>query len=393
VIELSGRVPRRQVRNSLSIARQRRDPARPLLDLTESNPTRAGLGPPGALLRSAVSRPEVTRYEPAPFGLRAAREALVQALHEDHGASVDADSVALVASTSEAYGLLFRVLGDPGDTVAVPTPSYPLFSQLARLEALRVSRYRLRPGAGDWHLVPSTLRKPPRGRLAAVVAVHPNNPTGSYLSRAEAAALRNRADRAGAVLVVDEVFFPYPLSPPPDAAPSFTTASGSLCVALGGLSKALCLPQLKLGWMVVSGPLRERRRLLSALDYACDAYLSASAPAQAALPALLEVRHDVQRAVERRLRSNLELLDRALGGSAISRLPVEGGWYAVLRLPAAKSSNDWALTLLEQDDVFVHPGELLDLPGRSDLVCSLLCLPEVFAEGAARLAARVSAVV
>jgi len=378
------------VRNALAQALHSRSPARPLLDLTESNPTRAGLGPSQELLRSAVSSPEITGYEPTPFGGLRAREALAEALWEDHGVEVSPASVALVASTSEAYGVLFRVLGDPGDAVAVPTPSYPLFTQLARLDALRVARYRLRPGAGHWHLDLSGLRRPTRGRLAAAVAVHPNNPTGSYLSVAEAQSLREKVERAGATLVVDEVFFPYAVSPPPDAAPSFVGVDGAPCVTLGGLSKALCLPQLKLGWMIISGDPRARRPLLSALDYACDAYLSASAPAQAALPVLLEARREVQQAVTTRLRTNLRRLDEALAGSLLSRFPVEGGWYVVLRAPTARSSTEWALTLLEEDEVFVHPGELLDLPGPSDLVCSLLCEPVVFAEGASRLAARVS---
>ncbi|HTQ47612.1 MAG TPA: pyridoxal phosphate-dependent aminotransferase [Polyangiaceae bacterium] len=365
-------------RLALALARARQE-ERAILDLTESNPTRAGLPYARATILEALASPDALLYEPSPFGLWSAREVVARELE------VDPARVLLTASTSEAYGFLFKLLCDPGDEVLVPVPSYPLFEHLARLEAVRAVPYRLAYD-GRWHVDVDSLRSAVGPRTRAVVTVSPNNPTGSYLKHAELAALAS----LGLPIVSDEVFASYPLRDDPTRATTALEAQGTLVFSLGGLSKLAALPQMKLAWIVVGGDAPDVTDALARLEVLADAYLSVGTPVQHALPHLLASRVPAESAIQARTRTNLELLRSRVSGTAGTLLDVEGGWYATLRVPATRSEEAWALELLEEDGVHVHPGHFFDFEHEAYLVLSLLTPEAIFAEGVGRVVTRLA---
>jgi aspartate/methionine/tyrosine aminotransferase len=349
-----------------------------LIDLTVSNPTLAGIpyapNVAGALARST----EVLRYEPEPFGLTSARVA-VSELWRERGLEVAPERIALTASTSEAYAFAFKLLCDPGDEVLVPAPSYPLLEHLGALEHVRLVQYALGYD-GAWFIDAAEVKRHVGARTRAVVLVSPNNPTGTYLKRDELA----RLSELGLPLVSDEVFGDYALADDPRRARSVLETNAGLVFALDGLSKAAALPQMKLGWMTLGGTPALVEEALARLEIALDAFLSPSTPVQRALPELLASRAVARDAVLDRLRENLAVLEAACRGSAVSPLPVEGGWYAVLRVPATASDEDWALRLLDAG-VLVQPGYFFDFGEAPHLVVSLITPPELFARGVKRL--------
>ena len=365
-------------RLALALARARQE-ERAILDLTESNPTRAGLPYARATILEALASADALLYEPSPFGLWSAREAVARELE------VDPARVVLTASTSEAYGFLFKLLCDPGDEVLVPVPSYPLFEHLARLEAVRAVPYRLAYD-GRWHVDVDSLRNAVSQRTRAIVTVSPNNPTGSYLKHDELAALSS----LGLPIVSDEVFASYPLREEPTRATTALEAQGTLVFSLGGLSKLAALPQMKLAWIVVGGDAPDVTDAMARLEVLADAYLSVGTPVQHALPHLLASRVSAESAIQSRTRANLELLRSRVTGTAGTLLDVEGGWYATLRVPATRSEESWVLELLEEDGVHVHPGHFFDFEREAYLVLSLLTPEGIFAEGVGRLVTRLA---
>ncbi len=366
----------------------RRRAGAPILDLTESNPTHAGLSYPASELLAALGDLRSLRYEPSPAGAAEAREA-VSAYYAARGASVAPGRIVLTASTSEAYGWLFKLLADPGDEVLVPRPSYPLFEFLGHLESARMIEYPL-VYDGDWRIDFSTLAAALTSRTRAIVVVNPNNPTGSFLKSAELDRLVALAAKHGLAIISDEVFADYTLAPDPDRVSTLAPVTGALAFSLSGLSKIAGLPQLKLGWIVVAGPDELRAAALSRLELIADTYLSVSAPAQCGAARLLEVGANVREQISARTRQNLEWLRAAVAGSAAGVLKVEGGWYATLEVPRTRGEEEWALELLDRDAVLVQPGFFYDFEREAFLVVSLLTPPEVFREGAGRLLARVS---
>jgi len=368
--------------NALSEAVSRaRASERPLVDLTLSNPTEAGLPLPEGALLEALADAANLGYHPDPRGLPAARQAIAARLGLDPG------RVLLTASTSEAYAFLFKVLADPGDGVLVPAPSYPLFEYLAGLEGLALAPYRLRYD-GRWHLDRDALREAVGPRARAIVAIHPNNPTGSYLSREELAFLADLCAERGLALVSDEVFLDYALSSDPARAPSAVSQARCLTFSLSGLSKLAGLPQLKLGWIAASGPEPALSEALARLELVADTYLSVSSPVQHAAPRLLELAAGFQDAVRARLRRNLATAREALAPPApATPLHVDGGWSLPLRLPATRTGEAWALELLESEGLLVQPGYFYDFEGEAYLVVSLLTPEPVFAKGMQRLRA------
>jgi alanine-synthesizing transaminase len=377
-MRLSSRLPQSFERNALSVAMDRlRAEGRELLDLTVSNPTRCGFDYPDTDIRAALSLPGVLAYNPDPQGSRSAREAI--AAH--HGHSLQAEDLLLTASTSEGYGLLFKLLGDPGDEVLVPSPSYPLFDWLARLEGLAA-----RPVPSyfhdRWHLDLGALEAAVSSRTRAVVVVNPNNPTGHFLSKREWRDLTTLCAGHDLALLVDEVFADYALEPAADRLATALLDPDPPCPVflLSGLSKVAALPQLKLGWITVRGPGAEAH--LEALAFLADQYLSVSAPVQAAAPTLLALAPGLRDQVRARLRANLITIDAALASQPrLSRLPVEGGWSVLLRRPAVDADEGCALRLLEEASTLVHPGSFFDLPGDGHLVLSLLTPQQIFSEG------------
>jgi len=355
-------------------------------DLTESNPTRCGFEWPPDLLRVLSSREGLT-YRPDPLGYRVAREAVASHYHR-RGVTVDPERIVLAASTSEAYGFIFKLLCDPGEAVLFPSPSYPLFEHLARLEGLRTRTYALDPDA-RWQ--PGAI-DPGDDRPRALVAVHPNNPTGSYLHRASADEVVRVCDRHDMALVVDEVFSDYSYDfGNPRPARSFAGRDEVLTFTLGGLSKSMGLPQLKLSWIVVNGPDERVTRALDGLSFIADNYLTVSTPVQLALPELLGKNASVQGAIHDRCTANLwELTGEVADAPGLTLLEPEGGWCACLRFPAVIDEETLALELIEKDDVAVHPGYFFDFPGEGYLVISLLPAPAVFIPGVRRLLRRLA---
>jgi alanine-synthesizing transaminase len=354
---------------------------RSLVDLTESNPTRCGLADPSAVALLGDARGAL--YDPAAFGRREAREA-VAAYYRQHGRAIAARQVVLSASTSEAYAWAFKLLCDPGERVLVPRPSYPLFPFLADLDSVGLATYPLVRAEG-WRVDVDAVAKLADDRTRALLCVHPGNPTGSLLHADDAARLVTLCRERDMALVVDEVFLDYPLEAPADRHGSFAGEEGCLTLVLSGLSKVALLPQVKLGWMAVSG--RGSDEALGRLEIVADSYLSVSTPVQLAAPALLAAcgaRQDLLRA---RLRQNLAALDAALAAEPscpVRRLPVDAGWYALVEVPRTRSDEDWAGLLLDEDDLIVHPGWFFDMSEEGTMVVSLLLEPEIFANAIER---------
>ncbi|HEX6278111.1 MAG TPA: pyridoxal phosphate-dependent aminotransferase [Polyangiaceae bacterium] len=366
---------------ALAAARER---GAPLVELTAGNPTTAGIPYDDERVRRALSPSGPIRYEPEPFGLASARLA-VAALWAERALRVPPENVVMTASTSEAYAFAFKLLCDPGDEVLIPAPSYPLFEHLAALDCVSLVSYPL-VYDGGFAIDLASLRSAVTPRTRAVVLVSPNNPTGSYVKRGELAAL----GELGLPLISDEVFAEYPLVRDATRAVSALEEARVLVCALDGLSKAAALPHVKLGWMTLGGPVEAVREALARLELVADTFLSASTQAQLALPELLASRHVAAGAIRLRLATNHALLVSACAGSTVTPLELEGGWYAVLRLPNVATDEEWALALLEAG-VSVHPGYFFDFVGPPHVVVSLLTPEPDFATGVERLLACVEA--
>lgn len=338
-------------------------------DLSISNPTVCDLPYPDDLLAGLAS-PEGLRYQPTPLGPTRVRQAVARG-YQRWGAAVDPARVVLTASTSEAYSLLFKLLCDPGDTVLAPTPSYPLFGQLSRLDGVHIHPLPLDP-EDDWRPDLGTLEDaPPRTR--ALIVVHPNNPTGSYIHPEDADALAKICRERGWALLADEVFLPFSLDGGPGEDRSFARSSDTLSFTLGGLSKSIGLPQLKLAWIVVGGPDELAAPALERLEYIADAYLSVSTPVALAAPGLMRAAATVQSAIAARCRANLATLRNAAAAvPAVSVPKVGGGWSVLVRLPAVFDDEEIALRLLTERGVAVQPGFFFDLPSDGTIVLSLL---------------------
>lgn len=386
---LSRRVPAPESPNRLMAAFQNlRSGSRPLIHLVETNPTRCGFSYDEDGIRRAAADADILQYRPDPKGSLDARLA-VQSYYRDCGVNVHPDRILLTSSTSEAYSFLFKLLCDPGDQVLIPKPSYPLFDVLARLDDVSLAAYSLiyRPETG-WHIDLESLYDAIGHRCRAVILVHPNNPTGSYIRAAELDILEAYCERFGLALIIDEVFL------------DFGTASKELsqeCTCAGrnrvptfilsGLSKICGLPQIKLGWIAASGPSDLMNELSQHLEWISDAYLSVSASAQASASDLIRHREPFQRQVRLRIEENLKTLaEEGLVPYRGNLYKREGGWYALLRLESPLSDEELACRLLEEEHVFVHPGYFYDIEAEDPVVVfSLLCEPEAFREGVRRM--------
>lgn len=359
--------------------RELAESGREVLDLTVSNPTRVGLAYDAKTILKCLSNHAVLDYDPQPCGLRNAREAVAAYYREDHASGVSPESIILTTSTSEGYSYIFRLLCNPEDEVLVPKPSYPLFEFLADLQDVKLVPYPLIYDHG-WQLDFHSLPKAVTQRTRAVVTVHPNNPTGSYVSNAERTALNDFCRANNLALIVDEVFLDYAH----DGArrKSFVDNTDVLTFTLSGLSKISALPQMKLGWIVTSGPEDEVNAAMERLEIIADTYLSVSTPIQVAAGVLLDVRKKLQPLLCDRLRQNLTELDLQLArNKSCCRLEVEAGWYAVVRVPATQSDEDLAIELIRTKSVLVHPGHFYDFPSDGFLVVSLITAPDIFRQG------------
>jgi len=416
----SPRVPRQLDANAFARALgAARAAGRELIDLTISNPTRAGIVYPDALF-APLSSSSVAQYSPEPFGMLMARQAVADD-YARRGVKTTSGRIVLTASTSEAYSLLFKLLCAPaGDSVLVPVPSYPLFEHLTRLDGVEAAAYSLRYD-GRWWVDFESVDRMWDARTRALLAVTPNNPTGSVLSADEHEALAMRCAARDAAMIVDEVFADYPLegSPgsrdpgatkPNDGAPGSSAAAEAsadspepwrrrldpggqppcLTFRLGGLSKSAALPQLKLGWIAVDGPDNLVDAALARLELICDTYLSVSTPVQIAAPHLITAGCAPRAQIARRVRANYAALRGMCADcSTVRVLNADAGWSAVLRVAAKTGEEEMALDLLERDGVVVYPGFFFDFPHEAFLVVSLLPDPRSFTAGVRAVLERV----
>ena len=349
-----------------------------LLDLTASNPTECGFGYDGNSILKAFINPGALKYHPDPHGLATARQAVCE-YYTTHGNKIVPESLFLTTSTSEAYAFAFRLLCNAGDELLIPTPSYPLFDFLADIQDVKLVRYPLFFDHG-WQIDLHALEQSITPRTRGIIVVHPNNPTGHFTKPAEMAELNRICSAHDLVIIADEVFLDFGFN---EARPaSFAGNRQVLTFTLSGLSKISGLPQMKLAWLAVSGPEHGKKEALARLEVIADTYLSVSTPVQLAAPALLGQRDSFQRQIVGRVKHNLAELDAQLAEQKhCNRLAVEGGWYAVLRVPALRSDEDLAIELLEQRNVYVHPGHFFDFPSQGYIVISLITPEQEFEEG------------
>ena len=363
---------------------RRRASGNSILDLSASNPTSCGFSfDENAILR-ALSDRAALKYVPDPYGLPSARAAICN-YYTQLGRRVLPEAIFLTTGTSEAYSFIFRALCNAGDEILIPTPSYPLFDFLAEIHDVRLVRYSLLYDHG-WQIDRYSFERAIGPRTRAAIVVHPNNPTGHYTKPDEAAQLAELCAHHDMAVIADEVFYDFSFASQEQRAPSFAADSNALTFTLSGLSKICGLPQMKAGWIVTSGPEKAKKGALARLEVIADTYLSMNAPVQCALPSLLGLRHGFQRQLMERARQNLAEIDRQLATHAnCSRFEIEGGWNAVLRVPAVRSDEETAIDLIESRGVYVHPGHFYDFPGDGYMVVSLIVPSDQFAEGISRV--------
>jgi alanine-synthesizing transaminase len=368
--------------NRLSEALARHRVGEPLIDLTASNPTQCGFHYEAQSILRALQNDDALSYHPHPKGLASARGA-VAGYYSGHNIGVDVEDMLLTTSTSEAYSFVFRLLCNAGDELLVPAPSYPLFEYLSDIQDVKLAPYPLLYDHG-WQLDLHEIESAMTSRTRGVIVVNPNNPTGNLVKRAERETLNTICSARDVALIADEVFLDFSLAA--SGISSFAANNSALTFTLSGLSKISGLPQMKVAWLVVNGPAALKAQAVERLEVIADTYLSLNTPLQLALPALLEQRHGFQLQLMTRLRHNLAELDRQLNlQRSVSRLRIEGGWYAVLRVPATRSDEDLTIALLEGKNVYAHPGHFYNFPSDGYIVVSLITPEQDFAEGMKRL--------
>jgi alanine-synthesizing transaminase len=384
----SSRVPRDLAPNPLAAAVERmRLAGEGFDDLTASNPTEADFNYPPELLDGLASA-EGFRYDPKPFGLMQARQA-VASDYARRGIRIPASHIVLTSSSSESYSMLFKLLCDPGESVLVPTPSYPLFEHLTRLDGVHARPYATEYH-GTWLIDLDDLRDAITDDTRAILAVSPSNPTGAWLKRDELAALVELCTKRDLALIGDEVFADYPIDPAQGSITSVVEQKEVLAVSLGGLSKAVGLPQVKLGWMALNGPGLALQAALGRLELIADTYLSVGTPVQLAAQQILELGQSVQTEIRHRLLQNYDALKQAaLPYESCQVLRAEGGWSVVIRIPHTMPEDERVVRLLDEQRVLVHPGYFFDFPRDGYLVVSLLPRPDVFRSAVERLLAAV----
>jgi alanine-synthesizing transaminase len=355
---------------------------KPLLDLTVSNPTGCGFFYDRGSILQSLANPDSLSYDPDPQGLLAARQAVAE-YYSAHDIVVPVANIILTTSTSEAYSFVFRILCNPGDELLIPEPSYPLFRFLADINDAKLVGYPLLYDHGwqiDFHALQHVITPRTRG----LIVVHPNNPTGHFCQAGEMEKLNEICSSRQIAIIADEVFLDFHLRATRPS--SFSANAASLTFTISGLSKIAGLPQMKAAWLITKGPEELNGQALSRLEVIADTFLSLNTPVQLAIPRFLELRHGFQNQLMTRVRRNLTELDAQLAAqSSCSRLELEGGWYAILRVPVTRSDEDLAIELLNARGIYVHPGHFYDFPTDGYLIVSLITSVEDFEEGIQRL--------
>ena len=354
-----------------------------IIDLTESNPTRCGISYPENIILTALADKSSLLYQPEPRGLIAARKTIAD-YYRTLGVTIMPEHIMLTSSTSEAYSFLFKLLCDANDEIIVPQPSYPLFEYLSQLNDITLRHYYLAYD-GEWHIDLESFQSAFTSNTRAIILVHPNNPTGSYLKQNEFKQVCSFAAEHQCAIIADEVFGPYNYSSDNNRVNILNSDISVLTFSLNGISKLLGLPQFKLSWIIVKGNSQQTDEALSRLDIIADTYLSVNTPTQVALPKLLEQSPSIGEQIRMRVQSNFQLLKKIFADSSVSVFNTEGGWYAILQLPQYYSDDEWAIELLQQQNILVHPGHFFDMRHKSCIVLSLLSPFELFADASSRI--------
>jgi alanine-synthesizing transaminase len=350
----------------------------PIIDLTESNPTHCGFSYPNEEIIAALTDPSIVSYNPEPHGLLSARKAIAE-YYAVYGIAITPKQIIITSSTSEAYSFLFKLLCNVGDEIVVPQPSYPLFEYLCQLNDVALRYYRLAYD-GEWHIDFASLQAQLTNRTRAIILVHPNNPTGSYLKQNEFDRICSLASEHYCALIVDEVFGPYEISPDPQRAQILNFRYPVLLFSLNGISKLLGLPQFKLSWIVVQGSSPQTAEALNKLEIISDTFLSVNTPVQLALPKLLQYSSVIGNQIQLRIRAHYTLLQNIFADSYTTLLRIEGGWSAILQLPHRFSDEEWAERILLRQNILVQPGHFFDVEQESCIVISLLPVSNLFQE-------------
>lgn len=363
-----------------SLLHEKQQRGEEIIDLTESNPTRCGFQYNTQSMLDALATRRSLLYEPNPKGLLLARTAIAD-WYLQQGVTLSAEHLFLTASTSEGYSFLFRLLCNAGDSVLMPKPSYPLLDYLCQLNDVIPQYYSLMYD-GEWHIDFERLEKNITEKTRAIILVHPNNPTGSFIKQDERSRIEEFARQHNLPLIVDEVFGSFGFEQDKRRASSFANCEAVVTFTLNGLSKLAGLPQMKLAWIAVRGPEAKQEEALKRLEVITDTYLSVSTPVQQALPSLLKDSPLLTRQILERVRGNYHWLKDTLhSGSAMSLFHCEGGWNAILQLPNTQTDEEWGLKFLRERNILVHPGHLFDMQNTVGIVISLLVKREILASG------------
>lgn len=375
----------RQPNNLVGLLESKKQQGLHVFDLTRSNPTDGGFAWDEGSVLSPLSDQRNLLYDPQPFGSREARGAIAR-LYQDQGCVVDPEQIVLTSSSSEAYSFLFRLIFNPQDSILLPCPSYPLFGFLTDLNDIICHPYQLHYDDRVWSIDMNSMRKAIDATTKAVVVVHPNNPTGSFVKKTELAEINSVCKSREMAIICDEVFLDYLYVSDDGLTRSLASNQETLTFVIGGLSKSLGLPQMKLSWIIVAGPEHLRQEALHRLEIIADTYLSVGAPASNALARWLGLKNSRQQCIMEHLMRNREIFSKIFDPSCpVKALAIEGGWYGVIQLPGEISEEDVSLELLQRENVFVHPGYFFDFSDWPCLVVSLLTPSKDFEEGLVRI--------
>lgn len=356
-----------------------------IFDLTESNPTQAGFSYPARPILKALADRKNLSYAPESFGLLTARKA-VCAMYAQDGVMLDPAQVVLTVSSSEAYSFLFRLLLDVDDEVLFPSPSYPLFDFLAQLNDVKMHSYPLQYENG-WKINEKDFLQAVTKKTKVVTLVSPNNPTGCFVKENELRFINEACRKNDLTIICDEVFFDYIFDEKKATARSLAANQDVLTFTLGGLSKSLGLPQMKLSWIIVNGPKEKVSEALERLEIIADTYLSVNTPVQNALPQWLKIKNKIQKEIKGRIAKNKKILGAFASKAPLKLLATDGGWYGILPLPEGTDEESWVLELLEKHHVFVHPGYFFDFNSGAHIIVSFLTPEDIFREGLKRITA------
>lgn len=428
--------------NAISLAVQRRRAqGQTLVNISDSNPTRHGLGKGNS------------PYQANPRGSLEARHALAKYLSARDSREVNPDNLYLLSSTSQGYSWLMKLLCDFGEAVLSPTPGYPLIETLADLENVQLTPYRYAWLGRKWELDPLSLIAseefageqgwrssgtvtgqvldeglPGRGsdgRLPvtrgsrssigraldrdsisnpsesagspvarALIVINPSNPTGAYLDSYERKTLLNYCNKYALPLIADEVFYDFSLPAAPSSRARLAGCPQNLTFALDGLSKSLSAPGYKIAWLEVSGPDALVVEAKTRLDIIADAYLPFSEILAEQLPGFLQ---EIPRQValtRGRCAANLEVLKGLVAADSISPVTVlepQGGWNVLLRFPSHVDEEELVKQLLDEQGIYLQPGYFFDLPFNGVINLSLLLEPDYFRENALKVLRTINA--